>query len=53
MCGRFVDPNLRNTEAEMSQIKMALLHKSDDGRGSPFPGRIYPTVSVTGMPRAV
>ena len=31
----------------------ALLHKSVDGQISPFPGRIYPTGSVTGMPRAV
>ncbi|MCA1284805.1 hypothetical protein [Salipiger bermudensis] len=31
----------------------ALLHKSGDGRGSPFPGRTYPTASVTGMPSAV
>jgi hypothetical protein len=29
------------------------LHKSADGRGSPFPGQTYPTVSVTGMPSAV
>jgi hypothetical protein len=32
---------------------MALLHKSVDGRGFPFPGRTYPTTSVTGMPSAV
>ncbi|MBL3706096.1 hypothetical protein GI582_25790 [Sulfitobacter sp. BDSS02] len=31
----------------------ALLHKRADGRGSPFPGRTYPTASVTGMPSAV
>ena len=24
-----------------------------DVRGSPFPGRIHPTVSVTGMPSAL
>ncbi|MFC5737482.1 SOS response-associated peptidase [Sinirhodobacter huangdaonensis] len=37
MCGRFVDPNLRNTEAEMSQIKIA-----------PFPRRynVKPTDEV-------
>ena len=34
-------------------IGMTLLHKSGDGRGSPFPGRTYPTASVTGMPSAV
>ena len=31
----------------------ALLHKSFDGRTSPFPGQTHPTTSVTGMPRAV
>jgi DNA-binding MurR/RpiR family transcriptional regulator len=31
----------------------ALLHKSAERRGSPFPGRTYPTASVTGMPSAV
>lgn len=31
----------------------ALLHKSVEGRPSPFPRRIYPTGTVTGMPSAV
>ena len=31
----------------------ALLHKSGDGRGYPFPGQTYPTASVIGMPSAV
>ena len=31
----------------------ALLHKSGSECTSPFPGQIYPTASVTGMPRAV
>ena len=31
----------------------ALLHKATEGRMSPFPGQPHPTVSVTGMPRAV
>lgn len=31
----------------------ALLHKSFDGRASPFPGQIYPATSVTGVPSAV
>jgi transposase len=31
----------------------ALLYKSAEGRGSPFPGQIYPTTSVTGAPSAV
>ena len=34
-------------------FKVALLHKAFDVRGSPFPERIHPTVSVTGMPSAV
>jgi amphi-Trp domain-containing protein len=34
-------------------VRVALLHKSADGRGSPFPGQTYPTASVTGMPSAV
>ena len=34
-------------------LQGTLLHKSGDGRGSPFPGRTYPTASVTGMPSAV
>ncbi|WP_420012385.1 hypothetical protein [Tateyamaria sp.] len=32
---------------------VALLHKLGSERTSPFPGRTYPTGSVTGMPRAV
>ena len=30
-----------------------LLHKSLDGRGSPFPGQTHPTTSVIGVPSAV
>ncbi len=36
-----------------SWTRLALLHKSSDDRGYPFPGRTYPTASVTGMPSAV
>ncbi|WP_296428611.1 phospholipase D family protein, partial [Yoonia sp.] len=36
----------------ISSIGVTLLHKSADGRGTPFPGQTYPTVSVTGMPSA-
>ncbi|WP_425070188.1 hypothetical protein [Sagittula sp. S175] len=36
-----------------SDIQETLLHKTVSERSSPFPGRIYPTTSVTGMPRAV
>ena len=31
----------------------ALLRKTGNGRSAPFPGRTYPTASVTGMPSAV
>ena len=34
-------------------MQKALLHKFGSERTSPFPGRTYPTGSVTGMPRAV
>ena len=34
-------------------LDWALLHKSAERRGSPFPGQTYPTASVTGMPSAV
>lgn len=34
-------------------LPAALLHKASDVRGPPFPRRIHPTVSVTGMPSAV
>ena len=37
----------------IGQASGALLHKSGDGRVAPFPGQTHPTVSVTGMPRAV
>ncbi len=33
--------------------EVALLHKSGFERGFPFPGRTYPTATVTGMPSAV
>ena len=32
---------------------LALLHKSAEGRGFPFPGQTYPATSVTGVPSAV
>ncbi len=37
----------------LDRIQAALLHKLGSERTSPFPGRTYPTGSVTGMPRAV
>jgi hypothetical protein len=36
-----------------SRRTSALLHKSCDGRASPFPGQAYPATSVMGVPRAV
>jgi ParB family chromosome partitioning protein len=33
--------------------RRALLHKSAEGRSSPFPGQTYPATSVTGVPSAV
>lgn len=37
----------------VNQTTMALLHKPGVGRGSPFPGRTYPSAAVTGIPSAV
>lgn len=42
-----------NSERHMWRIRGALLRKLIEVQTSPFPGRIYPTGSVTGMPRAV
>ena len=39
--------------AQHLSLAGALLHKAPDVRGSPFPGGIHPTVSVTGMPSVV
>ena len=39
--------------AKADALQGALLHKSVERRVSPFPGRTYPTASVTGMPSAV
>ena len=46
---RLVEPSNLVTQHD----DMALLHKSVERRVSPFPGRTYPTASVTGMPSAV
>lgn len=57
--GMNVDPGKRTPFGspqkglECFSFRPALLHKSADGRGSPFPGQTYPTGSVTGMPSAV
>ena len=44
---------VRDGREKLLRLGKALLHESGDGRGSPFPGRTYPTASVTGMPSAV
>ncbi|MDA7425630.1 hypothetical protein [Thalassococcus lentus] len=36
----------------LGRLLLVLLHKSVERQTSPFPGRAYPTGSVTGMPRA-
>ena len=45
--------NVRKNVTEFANLYVALLHKSFDERGYPFPGRTHPTASVTGMPSAV
>ncbi|KZY52572.1 hypothetical protein A3734_18490 [Sulfitobacter sp. HI0054] len=53
---RDIDSSIRNHPGVLyyaRYVDEALLHKASDVRGSPFPGRIHPTVSVTGMPSAV
>nr|WP_276612525.1 HlyD family efflux transporter periplasmic adaptor subunit [Pseudorhodobacter turbinis] len=47
---RSADPLTRTFRVE---VTVTLLRKSADGRFAPFPRRIYPTASVTGMPWAV
>jgi hypothetical protein len=42
-----------NVRLRVDGLSGALLRKSPDGRGSPFPGQTHPTASVTGMPSAV
>lgn len=48
-----VDRSRSPAFALQDYLNEALLHKSFDGRGSPFPGQTHPTTSVTGMPSAV
>ncbi|MDR5650974.1 hypothetical protein [Ruixingdingia sedimenti] len=44
----------RFVEAAVNEfIREALLHKSAEGRSSPFPGQTYPVTSVMGVPSAV
>jgi len=44
---------MRRMPGRSARGRGALLHKSGDGRGSPFPGRTCRTASVTGMSSAV
>ena len=44
--------SLTHKETDQRNTDEALLRKSPDERGSPFPGRTYPTTSVTEIPRA-
>jgi hypothetical protein len=55
---KFQADDLFHSPLDQAQIDFeneggALLHKWPDGQGFPFPGQTYPTVSVTGMARAV
>ncbi|SNT24469.1 hypothetical protein SAMN04488078_107716 [Antarctobacter heliothermus] len=44
---------LREERGKTVRLSRALLRKVGNVRSSPFPGRNYPTGSVTGMPSAV
>ena len=48
-----IDTETAFTFVAKYQLNKALLHKFIDERGYPFPGRTYPTGTVTGMPREV
>ena len=46
-----LDSQLKGRTVE--QGRGTLLHKTADGRTSPFPGQTYPTTFVRGVPSAV
>jgi hypothetical protein len=50
---RTQDHRMTDETEKVLNRKWALLHKLGFERGSPFPGRTYPTATVTGMPSAV
>jgi hypothetical protein len=47
------DHTLKPFKNHLHQRGHPYMTKSADGQTSPFPGRIHPTASVMGMPRAV
>jgi hypothetical protein len=55
LVGVILAPLFRDIPVQGAAVVMlaALLHKSDEGRTTPFPRQTYPTASVRGMPRAV
>ena len=44
---------IRHAKFPDGVVYVALLHKSREDQGSPFPGQAHPTASVMGMPSAV
>ena len=50
---KLIRPACAHGSSPLPHIVLALLHKSSDGRGFPFPGQTHPTASVMGMPSAV
>ena len=47
------DHTLKRFKNHLHQRGHPYMHKSGDGRASPFPGQTYPATSVTGVPSAV
>ena len=47
------DHTLKPFKNHLHQRGHPYMHKSGDGRTSPFPGQTYPATSVMGVPRAV
>ena len=47
------DHTLKPFKNHLHQRGHPYMHKSGDGRSSPFPGQIYPATSVMGVPSAV
>lgn len=47
------DHTLNPFKNHLHQRGHPYMHKSSDGKATPFPGHTYPTASVTGMPSAV
>jgi hypothetical protein len=47
------DHTLKPFKNHLHQRGHPYMHKSGDGKATPFHGHTYPTASVTGMPSAV